>query len=53
MKLLFDENLSPRLVSLLAAVYPGSAHVHHLDLGEAEDIDIWAFAAAAGFTIVS
>jgi len=27
-KLLFDENLSPRLVQLLANEYPGSAHVH-------------------------
>jgi predicted nuclease of predicted toxin-antitoxin system len=27
MKLLFDENLSPKLPGLLAAVFPGSAHV--------------------------
>jgi len=26
-KLLFDENLSARLVALLQAEYPGSAHV--------------------------
>jgi len=27
MKLLFDQNLSPRLPSLLADLYPDSAHV--------------------------
>ena len=30
MKLLFDENLSARLVALLQAEYPGSAHVEQL-----------------------
>jgi len=29
MKLLFDENLSPRLVEALASEYPGSAHVRN------------------------
>jgi predicted nuclease of predicted toxin-antitoxin system len=31
-KLLFDENLSPRLVGLLAAEYPGSTHVRDAGL---------------------
>ena len=53
MKLLFDENLSPRLVSLLADVYPGSTHVHDLGMDEAQDVEIWSFAAAEGYTIVS
>ena len=29
LKLLFDQNLSPRLASALADLYPGSAHVQH------------------------
>jgi hypothetical protein len=43
-KLLFDENLSPRLVGALAEVYPGSAHVHHCGLGSADDSAIWQYA---------
>ena len=53
MKLLFDQNLSPHLVRLLSDIYPDSAHVHLLGMDEAEDDEIWRFAAAEGFTIVS
>lgn len=53
MKLLFDENLSPRLVQLLASEYPGSAHVHAVGLGEASDIEVWEYAPAHGYIIAS
>ena len=53
MKLLFDENLSPRLAGVLADVYPGSAHVHQCGLGSADDTSIWQYAKDNGFTIVS
>jgi predicted nuclease of predicted toxin-antitoxin system len=52
-KLLFDENLSPRLVAALADVYQGSAHVHECGLGSADDIAIWQYAKDNDFTIVS
>jgi predicted nuclease of predicted toxin-antitoxin system len=52
-RLLFDENLSPRLVRLLADVYPDSVHVHELGLGTANDTTIWRIAAERGYTIVS
>jgi predicted nuclease of predicted toxin-antitoxin system len=53
MKLLFDQNLSHRLVRDLAAEFPGSAHVRDLGLAVAPDPDVWAYAAANGFVIVS
>ena len=53
MKLLFDENLSPRLPEVLADAYPGSLHVDVCGLGRAEDSDIWQYAKANGFTLVS
>ena len=53
MKLLFDQNLSDRLVGLLAAEFPGSAHVRDLGLATAPDADLWAHAAANGFVLVS
>lgn len=52
-RLLFDENLSPRLPGRLASSYPGSRHVYELDLGSALDAEIWARAAADGFVVVT
>ena len=53
MKLLFDENLSPRLAAVLADIYPGSSHVHQCGLGSTDDSAIWQYAKENGFTIVS
>lgn len=53
MKLLLDENLSPRLVESLSDLYPGLKHVHDCNLGGADDEAVWQFAKANGFTIVS
>lgn len=53
MRLLFDENLSYRLVGLLTDVYPGSAHVREVGLLGAEDLRIWAYASEHGFLLVS
>ena len=53
MKLLFDENLSHRLVPRLAELYPGSAHVEDFDLLHQSDREIWEFAQREGFIVVS
>lgn len=53
MKLLFDENLSPRLVRLVATDYPESVHVRDVGLKGHVDDDLWQFARRSGFTIVS
>lgn len=53
MKLLFDQNLSYRLVGQLSTEFPGSAHVRDAGLATALDPDIWAYALAGGFVIVS
>ncbi len=53
MKLLFDENLSFRLVSALADIFPGSAHVRDVGLLGAEDPAIWTYAAEHGFLLTS
>jgi predicted nuclease of predicted toxin-antitoxin system len=52
-KLLLDENLSPRLVELLTDLYPGSAHVHQCSLGSSDDAAIWEYAKANDYTVVS
>lgn len=53
MKLLFDQNLSPRLPRLLADLFPDSVHVRDVGLRDAPDADIWRFAKENGFVIVS
>lgn len=53
MKLLFDENLSPRLVAELSAEFPGSVHVHDVGFGAAPDSAVWEYARDNGFVIVS
>ena len=53
MKLLFDQNLSPRLVDRLQDRYPDSAHVASLGLARARDLDVWEHARINDFTIVS
>ena len=41
MKLLFDQNLSPRLPELLSDVFPDSIHIRTVGLTTAEDITNW------------
>lgn len=53
MKLLFDQNLSPRLVDSLADIFSGSLHVQSAGFDRASDDAVWRFALDHGFTIVS
>jgi predicted nuclease of predicted toxin-antitoxin system len=53
LKLLFDHNLSPRLVSLLSDLFPQSEHVFQLGMAETDDQLIWTHAKANNFVIVS
>ncbi len=53
MKLLFDQNVSPRLCQSLGDIYPGSVHVRQVGLRDADDAAIWEYAELNGFVIVS
>jgi predicted nuclease of predicted toxin-antitoxin system len=53
MKLLFDQNLSPRLHRLLADLYPESVHVREINMRDATDTKIWEYAKTYDFVIVS
>jgi predicted nuclease of predicted toxin-antitoxin system len=52
-RLLFDQNLSPRLPARLADLFPGSEHVEDAGLGTAPDDTVWAYALAGGLAVVS
>lgn len=51
MKLLFDQNLSFRLIDVIATTFPDSKHVKDFDLVRAPDTDVWSFAQQNGFTL--
>ena len=53
MKLLFDQNLSHRLVDALRNEYPGSVHVRAVGLRDGSDEAIWLYAVQHGLTIIS
>ncbi|MGC1273780.1 MAG: DUF5615 family PIN-like protein [Planctomycetaceae bacterium] len=53
MKLLFDQNVSPRLVDRLVDLFPDSAHVFDLELDSSPDDEVWVYARDHGFTIVT
>ena len=53
MKLLFDQNLSPRLCDRLADLFPGSAHLDPLGLGTADDRVVWNYARKNEYTVVT
>ncbi|HVQ37991.1 MAG TPA: DUF5615 family PIN-like protein [Pyrinomonadaceae bacterium] len=53
MKLLFDQNLSPRLTRLLADIYAESIHVRDVGLHDANDLAVWEYAQIEGYAIVS
>jgi predicted nuclease of predicted toxin-antitoxin system len=53
MKLLLDENLSHKLPPLIADSFPDSRHVRELGLKGRTDSEIWEYAKANNFTIVS
>lgn len=53
MKLLLDQNLSPRLCQLLADLDATVAHVRDAGLQAADDAAIWDYALGHGFMIVT
>ncbi len=53
MKLLLDENLSDRIIPRIIDLYPNSQHVKNLGLINTEDAEIWEYAKANEFVILS
>ena len=53
MKLLFDQNLSPRLPNQLEDIFPGSLHVREVGLIKATDTLIWEYARQHEMILIS
>lgn len=53
MKLLFDENLSPKLPNRLSDFFPNSIHVRDVGMEETTDPVVWDYAKDNDLMIVS
>jgi predicted nuclease of predicted toxin-antitoxin system len=53
MKLLFDQNISCGLVSRLTDICPEASHVSLVGLDRASDDQVWDYARANGYAIVT
>lgn len=52
-RLLFDQNLSPKIVKRLSNIYSNSNHLDLLGLGTAEDTLVWEHAKDNDFVVVT
>jgi predicted nuclease of predicted toxin-antitoxin system len=53
MKLLFDQNISFRLVNKISNIFPDSKQIQQVGLKGYRDSDIWQYARDNDFTIVT
>ena len=52
-RLLFDQNLAPRLVARVSGAFPGSLHVRDLELEAASDVDVLQVAEERDLVVVT
>ena len=53
MNLLFDQNISFRIIKWIDDIFPGSISVHDLDYTNPHDLEIWKFAKSNNYAIVT
>lgn len=53
MKLLFDQNISLRIIGLIEEIFPESNQVQLVELNGETDMNIWNFAKENDYTIVT
>ena len=53
MSLLFDQNISFRIISKIASAFPTAKQVRKLGIEDFSDIEIWQYAKQNEFTIVT
>ena len=53
MRLLFDQNISFRVIKGIMDIYPDAKQVMEVNLENPTDLEIWLFAKKEGYTIVT
>ena len=52
-KLLFDNNISHRVIARIEDIFPQSSHVMLENIDNASDQKVWIFARSHGYTVVT
>lgn len=52
-KLLFDQNLSYKIIKQIGHIFPKSTHVRLVNLDKSDDLTVWHYAKEHGYHIVS
>lgn len=52
-KLLFDNNISHRIIARISDIFPNSNHVMLENLDEVSDDKVWMFSRSHNYTIVT
>ncbi len=52
-KILFDNNISHRVIARISDIFPNANHVMLESLDESTDMEVWQFAKKNGYTIVT
>ena len=53
MKLLFDQNISPKIIKQVGTDFPDSKQVRHVGLEDASDVVIFDYAKSHGYAVVT
>jgi predicted nuclease of predicted toxin-antitoxin system len=53
LKLLFDQNISPKIVRQVESDFPDSKQVRHVGLEDASDVMIFDYAKSHGYAVVT
>jgi len=53
MKLLFDQNISFRIINRIETIFNNPKHVSDVGLKDADDIDFWNYAQKENYAIVT
>ena len=53
MKILFDQNISFRVIKKISTLYPDAKQIRSIGLENSSDIHIWEFAKDNGYSIVT
>ena len=52
-KLLFDQNISYKVIAHISDIFPNSSHVARVSLESASDFEVWNYAKHNGYVLVS
>lgn len=53
MKLLFDQNISQRIIDSISDIFPNAVHITELGLSNSSDFEVWDYSLKNDFVLVT